>query len=124
MALARINELRIMSNAKPAGSQPGASSTHDPDVEYDNLKKIELLEDYVAQLRSMGVASPDPSTSSHNSYYMPTDTVQPSEWADFDNVYQIHSPKIYLNNAIRDVRPVEAGHPHTNNILDYDAILV
>jgi hypothetical protein len=35
---------------------------------------------------------------------MPSDTVSPDEWSEFDNVYQVHCPKVFLNNAIRDVR--------------------
>jgi hypothetical protein len=49
------------------------------------------------------------STNAHASkeqtYYMPSDTVSADEWSCFDNVYQVHCPKIFMNNAIRDVSP-------------------
>jgi hypothetical protein len=45
--------------------------------------------------------------SKEQTYYMPSDTVSADEWSEFDNVYQVHSPRIFMNNAIRDVR----SHP-------------
>ena len=29
--------------------------------------------------------------------------VSPEEWLEFENVYQIHCLKIYMDNAVRDV---------------------
>ena len=64
---------------------------------------IALLEDYVAHLRQVDAQSRSlPSNGSQ--YYMPVDFVSPEEWGDFDNVYQVHCPRIYLDNSIRDVR--------------------
>lgn len=65
-------------------------------------KKIALLADYIYHLREV-----DESSHNHGNreqtYYMPSDSVSPDEWSDFDNVYQVHSPKIFVDNAIRDV---------------------
>lgn len=55
---------------------------------------IALLTDYIAQLRQIETDHHDSSTASRQSYYMPTDSVAPDEWADFDHVYQVHCPKV------------------------------
>lgn len=65
---------------------------------------ITLLESYIAQLRQVDMASQAATRNGTSSYYMPADMVSPDEWAGFDNVYQVHSPHIILDNAIRDVR--------------------
>lgn len=57
---------------------------------------ISLLEDYVNVLR--GTDSGDATN-----YYMPVDTVSSEEWASFDNVYQVHCPRIFMNESVRDV---------------------
>lgn len=57
---------------------------------------IRLLEDYVNLLR--GTESGNRST-----YYMATETVSSEEWASFDNVYQVHCPKVFMNESVRDV---------------------
>ena len=66
-------------------------------------KKISLLETYVAHLREVEMKS-NARAGNEQTYYMPSDTVSADEWSEFDNVYQVHCPKIFLNNAIRDVR--------------------
>jgi hypothetical protein len=66
---------------------------------------VRLLEDYVTHLRQANMSSSTTDNHGSQSYYMPSDTVSPNEWAEFQNVYQIHCPKIFLNAAIRDVRP-------------------
>lgn len=64
---------------------------------------ISLLEDYVQHLRNVERESRSSSLNGPLNYYMPSDSVSPDEWAEFDNVYQVHSPRIYLDNIIRDV---------------------
>jgi hypothetical protein len=66
-------------------------------------KMIRLLEDYIAHLREASASphSTDPTNSPN--YRMPSDTVSPSEWAEFENVYQVHCPQIFMDAAIRDV---------------------
>lgn len=90
----------------------------------DNANMIALLEDYVAQLRNVDAASSDPDVKDRRHYCMPVDSVLPAEWADFDNVYQIHSPKIFFNNAIRDVSKtiISRGLPY-RSMADHDEVL-
>ena len=65
---------------------------------------ISLLEGYVNNLRQVDMASQQtPGRNRNSSYYMPSDLVTPEEWAGFDNVYQVHSPHIIMDNCIRDV---------------------
>ncbi len=63
---------------------------------------ISLLETYIQKLEeeSRTVPSNEPQ-----SYYMPSDSVSSKDWAEFDNVYQVHCPKLYLDNIVRDVGP-------------------
>jgi len=69
-------------------------------------KKISLLDDYITQLQEIDKSSHTHTTTGEQTYYMPSDTVSPDEWSEFDNVYQVHCPRIFMNNAIRDVRPL------------------
>ena len=60
---------------------------------------IKLLEEY-AELLSEGPAA----EGTEGSYYIATDTVPVSEWHGFENVYQVHCPRLFLNESVRDVR--------------------
>jgi hypothetical protein len=62
-----------------------------------------LLEDYVTVLQAETTSEETTKEATPN-YAMPSYTVSPDEWAEFENVYQIHCPKIYMDAAIRDVR--------------------
>ncbi|KAL0070669.1 Protein SABRE [Marasmius tenuissimus] len=63
-------------------------------------RKISLLEHYIEALKNLDQDSPsDPSPD----YQMPADSVSADEWAEFDNVYQIHGPKLFLDSAVRDI---------------------
>jgi hypothetical protein len=66
-------------------------------------KMVALLEDYIAHLREADTASNNGDVQGSHSYHMPSDEVSPHEWAEFDNVYHIHCPKIFMDSAIRDV---------------------
>ncbi len=67
---------------------------------------ITLLHNYISQLEQVDKASKGTARSRNSTYYMPNDLVAPEEWAGFDNVYQVHSPHIIMDNAIRDVGSV------------------
>lgn len=54
---------------------------------------IGLLKDYIAQLEQSN-GEQQQGTANRHSYYMPADSVAPEEWAEFDNVYQVHCPKV------------------------------
>lgn len=61
-----------------------------------------LLNDYISLLRGTNT---DPADPSHpQSYHISSNTVSPDEWAEFENVYQIHCPKLFIDSAVRDVR--------------------
>lgn len=64
---------------------------------------INLLEEYAAVLRENQAAEEGAETRSGN-YYIATDTVPVSEWLGFENVYQVHCPRLFLNESVRDVR--------------------
>ena len=67
---------------------------------------ITLLQDYVNHLHKVDARSQTTLTTGPSTYYMPADSVSPDEWAQFDNVYQLHCPNVFMDNIIRDV----SGH--------------
>lgn len=71
--------------------------------EETTLKMIDLLEEYAAVL-SENQAAEERMESRSGSYYIATDTVPVSEWLGFENVYQVHCPRLFLNESVRDVR--------------------
>jgi len=76
------------------------------------LKMIDLLEEYAAVLRENQAVEESVGSRSGN-YYIATDTVPVSEWLGFENVYQVHCPRLFLNESVRDVRilDLEVAHP-------------
>ncbi|OCH92936.1 hypothetical protein OBBRIDRAFT_802282 [Obba rivulosa] len=93
----RIKELqgKISPNAEvhvhngPANVN-GNSIPKEPSERSNDVRRmILLLEDYIRHLRKVDAESNVLNASSGQSYYMPSDTVSPEEWAEFDNVYQI-----------------------------------
>ena len=64
---------------------------------------MSLLEDYVTLLQAESGSENTAREASQN-YFMPSQMVSPEEWLEFENVYQIHCPKIYMDSAVRDVR--------------------
>ncbi|KAF9055459.1 hypothetical protein BDZ89DRAFT_1056032 [Hymenopellis radicata] len=64
-------------------------------------KKITLLEQYISRLDDPEL--PSGAQDNTHAYQIPSDTVSPDEWAEFNNVYQIHCPKISLDSAVRDI---------------------
>ncbi|KAH9951643.1 golgi-body localization protein domain-containing protein [Amylocystis lapponica] len=113
LAIMRIKELqeRLSQSSKAqngSGRQglpvPHSRSASEASEDIGDVPKmITLLENYISQLRAVEAASCPTGVNGHQSYYMPTDTVSPEEWAQFDNVYQIHSPQIFMDNTIRDI---------------------
>ena len=88
------------------------------------LKMIKLLEEYGAVLNQ---AAEEGAGSRPGSYYIATDTVPMSEWLGFENVYQVHCPRLFLNESVRDVRVVFISRLLTlySRILpDPDAVLL
>lgn len=66
---------------------------------------ITLLQEYISLIESSCVAPEDHQTQN---YLMPSESVSPGEWADFDNVYQVHNPTLYLDAPIRDVGDIQS----------------
>lgn len=64
---------------------------------------IKLLEEYAAVLNENQAAGESMESPTGN-YYIATDTVPMSEWRGFENVYQVHCPRLFLNESVRDVR--------------------
>lgn len=130
----RIDELKqklsdVSANHSGAANPSMASDPHLPGtrsrgVVDDTRKMIALLEGYIQHLRELEAAS---KVTGNAHYQMPVDTVSPNEWADFDNVYQVHSPHVFIDNGIRDVCSLPSSnlfvllifHPVTAAILSY-----
>lgn len=66
-------------------------------------RMIALLQDYVNHLRMTEYPHTDSRSSNIENYYMPSETVEADEWAEFENVYQLHAPKVFMNDSIRDI---------------------
>lgn len=66
-------------------------------------KMVTLLRDYINHLTEVDQCPEGARKSNAESYYMPAEMVSANEWADFENVYQVHSPNLFMCNAVRDV---------------------
>ncbi|KAJ7507924.1 golgi-body localization protein domain-containing protein [Mycena galericulata] len=66
-------------------------------------KMLLLLEDYITLIEETEAGSRPKGETNDHSYHIPSDTLSEAEWDEFDNVYQIHCPKIFLDAAIRDI---------------------
>ncbi|KAF9268076.1 hypothetical protein L218DRAFT_994841 [Marasmius fiardii PR-910] len=87
LALERIAELRAVLDKQETDKRRSCQ------------RKINLLEQYIEALQKT-----DQDSSGYSpDYQMPADSVSPDEWAEFDNVYQIHCPKLFLDSAVRDI---------------------
>jgi hypothetical protein len=63
---------------------------------------IKLLEEYAAVL-SGGQVAKEATDPQPGDYYIATDTVPVTEWIGFEHVYQVHCPRLFLNESVRDV---------------------
>jgi hypothetical protein len=61
---------------------------------------VTLLESYISHLKDVDSAR----VPLGETYHLPADNVSPQEWAEFEHVYQIHFPSIFLDSVVRDVR--------------------
>lgn len=101
IALQRIKELQkqLAEGSSPCDSDASTSDKTSVDTKY----MISLLEDYVAHLKKVDAQSQSSFRTGPLTYYMPADSVSPGDWAEFDNVYQVHCPNLYFDNIIRDI---------------------
>jgi hypothetical protein len=74
-------------------------------------KMLALLEEYIAALKETEAGLGDPQMPGQQNHHMPTAIVSPDEWAEFDNVYQIHCPNVFMDSAVRDVRSLSSSLP-------------
>ncbi|KAF8663414.1 hypothetical protein AX16_000986 [Volvariella volvacea WC 439] len=61
-------------------------------------RMADLLKEYIKYL-----ANPQPGSPTTSQYRMASETFSLKEWDEFENVYQIHCPQIFLDGAIRDI---------------------
>ncbi|KAF7331891.1 hypothetical protein MKEN_00069400 [Mycena kentingensis (nom. inval.)] len=93
IARARVAELQEMLNDHSQS-----------DIDIVTMEKmLSLLQDYISLLQDTQNGSRTAGESGGHSYHIPADTLSEAEWAEFDNVYQIHCPKFFLDSAIRDI---------------------
>ncbi|KIL00625.1 hypothetical protein PAXRUDRAFT_821523 [Paxillus rubicundulus Ve08.2h10] len=71
--------------------------------QYPLEKMVILLQHYIKHLEAVDQHPGGARKSNVESYYMPAEMVSADEWADFENVYQVHSPNLFMCNAVRDV---------------------
>jgi hypothetical protein len=118
LALERLNELRhelSVDVPQAAASDDEASSPTAATLR----RKIMLLEDYVRHLQKAHPPEHSDESDSDNAsrqssreesfWFMPSDELSAEEWALFVNVYQVHCPKVILNNTTRNVRGISTS---------------
>lgn len=67
------------------------------------MKMVTLLEEYINVLKEVEIKPESAQEKASESYHIPAEIVSSEEWAEFDNVYQIHCPSIFMDSAVRDV---------------------
>ncbi|KAJ6598956.1 golgi-body localization protein domain-containing protein [Mycena vulgaris] len=97
LALARVAELKESIRQQRINSTKAKADLQTME------KMLVLLEDYITLLQETESGSRPMGDTNGHSYHIPADTLSEAEWAEFDNVYQIHCPKIFLDSAIRDI---------------------
>lgn len=90
----RIAQLRDLATLNPHANEGTSTSLH---------RMTALLQDYANHLRMTEIPHTGSRSSNIENYYMPSETVEADEWAEFENVYQFHAPKVFMNDSIRDV---------------------
>ncbi|KAF8826840.1 hypothetical protein HHX47_DHR5000618 [Lentinula edodes] len=90
LASERIDQLNAISAADRNSSSESTAQ-----------KMIPLLQRYVNHLLDTEDGQTQDATPYN--YSMPADSVSADEWAEFDNVFQIHCPKLFVDSAVRDI---------------------
>ncbi|KAJ7498810.1 golgi-body localization protein domain-containing protein [Mycena latifolia] len=99
LALARVAELKESIDQHKSNESKGHRNADLQTME----KMLRLIEDYITLLQETEAGSRPIGDTDGHSYHIPADTLSEAEWAEFDNVYQIHCPKIFLDSSIRDI---------------------
>ncbi|KIP10738.1 hypothetical protein PHLGIDRAFT_22173 [Phlebiopsis gigantea 11061_1 CR5-6] len=97
----RMDKLRQETANSNSPCTPNITDPLKPNVDTEYM--ISLLQDYVNHLHTVDAQSQSTLATGPTTYYMPADSVSPEEWAQFDNVYQLHCPNIFMDNIIRDI---------------------
>ncbi|KAG2013550.1 hypothetical protein CC2G_010449 [Coprinopsis cinerea AmutBmut pab1-1] len=96
LASARAAELRRLIRKASTHAASGMAFDHQTAE-----KMVSLLEDYVTLLQDLD-AKLEPSPTDEN-YHLPAEIISKEEYAEFENVYHVHCPSIFLDAAIRDI---------------------
>ena len=111
LAEARVSLLqRVMEKSQSAIDSEVCTQTHSLPVQLlkhrqtqnTSEKMVVLLREYIAHLQEVDQLS-ESALSNLSNYYMPSELISASEWADFENVYQAHAPNLFMCDSIRDV---------------------
>ena len=85
---------------------------------------VTLLDEYMAVLKEVEIRPESSQGKATENYYMPSDFVSSDEWAEFENVYQIHCPSIFMDSAVRDVSILLTVLSDAHHGIDRNAILL
>ncbi|KAF8913997.1 golgi-body localization protein domain-containing protein [Gymnopilus junonius] len=96
LACARATELRKLTEKKPPSGSKVANSQ-------SIMKMVTMLEDYIAVLKEAEIRPDFSQEQAAQTYHMPAEIMSSDEWIEFDNVYQIHCPSIFMDSAVRDI---------------------
>ncbi|TFK75811.1 hypothetical protein BDN72DRAFT_809463 [Pluteus cervinus] len=94
-------ETQIRLTSKRIDELNNLIKTEEPEVHNSGSLRnmVALLEEYLSFLQDPASAS----SASTSQYHLPSETISPDEWAEFENVYHIHGLKIFMDSAIRDI---------------------
>ncbi|KAF8528944.1 golgi-body localization protein domain-containing protein [Hysterangium stoloniferum] len=108
----RLAELRSQLD-ELAGSQRSSRTQQSNSTDQESRSGTEtniaqmilLVEQYIQHLSELRDSSSTATSGKqfNDLYAMPADIMLPQEVKEFANVYQVHCPKIHLNNATRDI---------------------
>ncbi|KAI5893473.1 uncharacterized protein SCHCODRAFT_02747457 [Schizophyllum commune H4-8] len=104
---ASIPEIQIDLTSRRVSDMKLTMSISDSESESDKeegepvQRMVTLLEEYITHLQEQETRQE--TKVGEQDYRLPSDTVSPDEWAEFDNVIQVHCPKVFFDSAIRDI---------------------
>ena len=71
-------------------------------------KTIALIEEYIAALTDNEINPDRVRKQDTQHYYLLPDMKLAEKWSEFENVYQLHCPSIFLNGSVRDVITIDS----------------
>ncbi|KIJ70055.1 hypothetical protein HYDPIDRAFT_121417 [Hydnomerulius pinastri MD-312] len=103
LAEQRVATLRRIAEGDLKSAGGDQVCNEDEPTQPSSQKMMILLQDYVTHLKAVDQSREGVRMSNVESYYMPAEMVSADEWADFENVYQVHAPNLFMCNAVRNV---------------------